>query len=276
MKRYFLGLAALVLLSMNALAEGISSYTPYTPPTVKAEPEAGVFNWTGPYIGIGAGYGMSNSELNDVLRRTNNDETTTDTTYRHYDGLGGEGARGDVKAGFDYRFGTSPFLVGVFGTWTPDGFGDTEYSTSGSGLNQGSPFGKDQGNHYGFTISPTYSVGGRVGVIMKNNWLLYGGAKYQWADLDVHGKQGTETAPFTLQTGKHSMQGWGAVAGIEAPIANAVTFSIEAAYTRYDDLDLEAEPTDPNATKRNPTYFQADDLSVMARINFRPAGLFGN
>lgn len=104
------------------------------------------FRWTGFYVGGGAGHTWWHGDCD-----------------RCETGASGDFWQGDVKAGFDVKLGSSPWLVGLFGTWTPTALSSDK------------------------RIDNIYSLGGRIGYITPNNVLFYTGGKAVW--LETMGEQ---------------------------------------------------------------------------------------
>lgn len=206
------------------------------------------FAWTGLYIGAGAGYSWGDNRL-----------TLDHAEGNLFDinGLSSHGWKGDLKGGFDYRFAGTPIVLGVFGTWVPDGFGDHEFNASAM----------DGFYNVHATISPKYSAGARVGLVMANNSLIYVGAKHQWAEFSANlGIDGG-----TVWSTSRDLKGWGGVAGIEMPLtvgALQTTFGIEYGYQQYDRFTV----VEGEGMKLD---LRPIEHSIMGRINIR-TGLFGN
>jgi outer membrane immunogenic protein len=108
MKKLLIATAAAVALATAGTA-GAADLPVKAPPMV-APPV--VYNWTGCYIGAGAGYGMWNQDVNAETFAPLPPFASATTT------VGGRGWFGTVQGGCDYQF-NGPWLVGVFadGDW---------------------------------------------------------------------------------------------------------------------------------------------------------------
>ena len=117
-----------------------------------------VANWTGCYIGAGAGYGMWNQERYGTSATTGLQVTPNST-------IGGRGWFGTVQAGCDYQFAPR-WVAGVFGDYD---FGRLKgnYTPTVS-----SSFGGEE------TMRSAWSVGGRVGYVVLPQLLTYVSAGY--------------------------------------------------------------------------------------------------
>jgi hypothetical protein len=207
-------------------------------PTYVAPP----FAWSGVYIGAGLGWGHA----------------LGDTTFSHegedqlsVKSFGGDGWRIPIIGGFDYHFRGTPIVIGAFGTWNPDGWGDTEFSLS-----------DNNGQIANANLALTYSAGVRLGLVMANQSMIYAGYKHQWADLTLNAGSFSET---------RGIRGHGVVGGIEMPLSLTgspiqATFALEGGYTRFEKttFDLGCPEVD----------VRPDDLSVMAFLKIR-TGVFG-
>lgn len=185
--------------------------TPYAPESNGGWPGS----WTGLYVGLGVGTmaGLANLEgAHGPL----------------LEGVGAWGWVGDVKVGYDYRFPQSPFVIGLFGG----------YSLGGVEISGG--FGEEA------SITPTWNVGVRGGLVAWNSSLIYVGYAYNRADLDVPFGDG----PGTI--GGHTLLG-----GVEMPVSKAVTMALEYGFTQWDAFDVNGVDVDPV------------DHRVMLRANLR-------
>lgn len=218
-----------------AVAEGTGTrYRTLATPESDAPP----FRWTGLYIGAGAGGALTDTSvsISDGAANVN--------------GLSGFGYQGDLKAGFDLQAG--PFVFGVFGTWMPDGFGDSKFTAN---------FGPHN-------ITGTTSVHGTAGArggIVVNQVLLYGGYQHVWADVHMTGPGGFSNSQST--------QGHGFVIGNEAPISKAIlpingTWGLEYGYAHLDPVQI-VPGSDAHKA-------QVDHHQAMFRVNIRTNLLSGN
>lgn len=243
MTRKFLAPLMIAVLALASAAPAFADGLPYRGSKVGVVEETRPFNWTGIYVDAGVGYGFGSDKL-----------SADEGTYNLFniDGLSSKGWKGNFRLGGDYRFSGTPFVLGVFGEWTPDGFGDSEFNASA-----------DNGNlSLSGTFAPQYAAGARLGMVVWNNSLLYVGAKHSWAEMTV---SGTGFNSFSKD-----LTGWGGLAGIEVPLTSALTFSVEADYTRYGKVTLLGDDETGALTSRH------EELNVMARLKLRTGNLFGN
>lgn len=148
MKRLIVALAALMCASA-VYADGLPQ--PYRPRIAQpAPPVSSEFNWTGLYVGGGVGASFAGIEDIRSLGEYGFQEFTNHDRF----------AFGDLKIGYDYRFGTGMLLVGPYATWSPGflvGRGD---------------------------IDNIYNVGARAGLVFPDGWLLYTGLA--WARVETN------------------------------------------------------------------------------------------
>jgi outer membrane immunogenic protein len=198
--------AVLACVSTSSLAADVS--IPVTP------------DWTGFHIGVGAGYGMLNHELNlDVGGGAANLD---------WSGIGGEGSLATVEAGFDYQI-TPQFLIGVLADYTLSGM-STDLDGSINGLGSA---------RYELEASESVSVLLRGGTFVDSSTLMYGlvGWTHTWfnGDLDVEDNLGNNVLSdsYGFDVGGLTFGG-----GLESAIANNVTLKLEYRYTMYDGVDI--------------------------------------
>lgn len=132
-------------------------------PVVVVDVPAG-FNWSGLYVGVGGGFGANVHELSSLL-----------IPGASLDGIGGEGAFGELTVGYDYM--VSPrFLIGAFA--------DVHFSNIETRLEI--PIVSVDAS-----VSDTYGfdIGGRLGYLFTPTTLGYVLAGYAWqkAELEVSG-----------------------------------------------------------------------------------------
>jgi outer membrane immunogenic protein len=160
MKRLVLALTAVAAFAAPAFAADMAA-RPYTKAPMMAAP---ITNWTGCWVGAGAGYGLTN---NDSYLRDNITGLTTTTRTTQ----GARGYLGTVGAGCDYQFNN--FVIGGFadGDWTGIRGDHTGQSPGAVGL---SATGRQ-------TLDYAWNVGGRAGYLITPSLLTYFTAGYTQA-----------------------------------------------------------------------------------------------
>lgn len=199
-------------------------------------------NWTGPYIGIGAGYQMG---------ATKADLSVPATSIVGVDGLSSQGCTLSVQGGYDYKFGSSPLLVGVFGQYNPKAGCDASFSAS--------LFGTDV---LTASIDNEWRIGGRVGMVTTGNMLLYAGAFYAHGDLNW-----TLGSGPGAKAGSAGMGGKGLLLGLELPLNPVLSLAVEASWTGYDSVGYSVGGSGHLGLDTN-------TQGVIAKLNFHPASLF--
>ena len=175
------------------------------------------YSWTGIYAGLGVGV-LAN------LSRVEGEEGPL------LDSVGAWGWVGDARIGYDYRLPSTPFVIGLFGGWS---LGGAEITGLGERA----------------TITPTWNVGGRAGLVAWNSNLLYATGGYEQADIDLSFAEGPGT-----------IGGWFVGGGIEMPVSKAVTLGLEYKYSDWDSFTVGGARIEPV------------DHRVMLRANVRLGG----
>lgn len=154
----------LVLVVSVVAVNAVSAWAADLP--VKApSPVPPIANWTGCYVGGGAGYGMSNQDNSYVF--------PPDVLVNLTSTGGGRGYLGTVQGGCDYQFagpGTN-FVVGAFA--------DYDFASIKGNVNVG-PFSNGQEK-----LSSQWALGGRAGLLVSPNLLTYFSAGYTEAHFDA-------------------------------------------------------------------------------------------
>ena len=163
---------------------------------------------TGIYIGVNGGYQMGSTEA-DL------NAPAPFGSLLNIDGLASKGMTGGMQGGFDYRFPSSPFVLGVFAEWNPLGSADFSITSPAAGLNVLSS-----------TIEDDMKGGLRIGYV-AGNALLYVGGFVSKADLKWTLLNGALTC-------SEDMKGKGVVAGIQVPLAANISAGLQYSYTQYD------------------------------------------
>ena len=251
MSRRFLRLlawvAGLTLTALGAIAPAAAADLPAFP--VKAPPVAGLYDWTGFYVGGHMGYAGGNSNW------------TANPTQA---GLPSTSGSVDMTLPIDSFAETGSFLMGVQGGynymlanrmvlgWEADvsfpAFQDLNGLSIGGLTNFNSPV--LGAASYGETVLSFGTLRGRIGYA-PGNWLFYvtGGLAWTYDQLSLtQVATGTSDSPFLWRFG------WTAGAGVEVPIAPNWTAKGEYLWTGY-----------PNATVNYPDLGQR----ISANLNLQ-------
>jgi outer membrane immunogenic protein len=211
MKKLLLALAASLTLSMGSVAGAADIRAP----VLKAPPPLPVYNWTGCYVGIGAGYGKYTEELALVTVR-NLPGIPAGSTF--VDGItqGGTGWLATAQFGCDYQ------IAGPFGgNWVIGAFVDGDWANikgrhTGGDVNIGLQQGEEK-------LRSAWAVGGRTGLLITPQLLTYVSAGYTEASfrevnylLALFPSIG---APVGLQLPGRTYRGWFVGIGGEYAIA---------------------------------------------------------
>jgi outer membrane immunogenic protein len=201
--------AAAMTLSLGVAHAADMRRLPY-----KAPPPAPVFSWTGCYVGVGAGYGMSNQDLALVTVQPL-PGIPVGTTFVDGVTLGGRGWLATAQFGCDYQF-AGPFggnwVVGAFvdGDWT-----NIKGRHTGGNQNIGLQQGEEK-------LRWEWAVGGRLGWLVNPQLLTYVSAGYTEASF---GDVNYTIAVFPvigqttgLQLPGRTYQGWFVGSGVEYAI----------------------------------------------------------
>jgi outer membrane immunogenic protein len=218
MKRLFLSTAALALLSGGALAADLPAYEP--PPVAVASPV--VYDWTGFYVGLFAGYGWGDVDVTDV------------------DGYNGGGGAGD------FSYDTNGFYAGAYGgfnmqwNWVVAGI---EGEAAWLDLDDSAQFPPYVGVRLADDSRASIDTGfygtitGRLGVAL-DRVLIYGKGGVALADVDVSYID-TDPAGTTLVAGTTAddwLTGWTLGGGIEAAVGQHFVLRGEYMFTDLGDI----------------------------------------
>lgn len=227
MTRIFYILALLALAAMApAGAEGVYRGGKVAPPSSFSEaPAAKEWNWSGVFLDLGVG---GQAALMDLSAGTTQGEGGLNA------GLSGLGAWdwvGNARIGAAIQPQGSPLVYGAFvgyslGSVTIEG--NLSNGVESAGLQA--------------EITPTWDAGAFVGIVGPNKSLLYGGYKFQMAELDVRGTgQAADMVKALCAEAlrcNHDLNGHGLIAGFKMPVTPAFVLGIEYGYTRFDDAEL--------------------------------------
>jgi len=224
MKTLILSAALGVLLTGSAVAADLRM-----PVKAPPAPPAPVYNWTGCYLGGGAGYGIFDQEhdtifvppvVPPVVPKVDPAGPNVDTA--------GRGWFGTVQVGCDVQFGSFlPVLSGsmLFGVFADGDWGSIRGTNevSNTGL-----FGEEK-------LNQSWAVGGRLGWLPTDRFLTFVSAGF--TDAQVQDINYT-TFPAGLVTDRlpeHRMGGWFIGAGYEYNLGwlNGLTWKTEYRYADY-------------------------------------------
>lgn len=180
------------------------------------------YNATGCHAGIFGGYAFAHHDTNlgvpgmPIGLRMN--------------GLSADSGEAGVTVGCDVRVTGTDFVVGAFGDWA--GWRNLDHTTTLT-------IGPDNASAR-FGSSSAWTVGGRVGVIVRESVMIYALAGYTSADTDPLklAVNGVTMASFGL--GK--LEGIVVGGGIEADLGRGFAMRGEYRHVRYDDIGAELIP----------------------------------
>jgi outer membrane immunogenic protein len=199
---------------------------PVKAPILKAPPMA-VYNWTGCYIGAGAGYGMWNQD-NFLETDPGGVALSLNST------AGGRGWFGTATLGCDYQISSS-FVIGAYGDYD---FGDIKGDLAIPDSFHG---GMSVGNE---SEKWAWSIGGRIGYLVSPTFLTYVSGGYTQAHFDSINFTGATFpfAPSLVNIGSHTYnKGWFIGSGFDYSISflpAGFYLRSEYRYSTYDADDL--------------------------------------
>ncbi|SFV27618.1 outer membrane protein [Hyphomicrobium facile] len=211
--------------------------------SIVAAGPAAANDWAGPYIGIGGGYGMTNTRTsNSFLTEFDEDPIAVKSMK---DGQAGTGGFLTLSAGYDHAlFG--PLVVGAF----------VDYDFSDIDTHFSSLLPPDIGH---FKIGDQLSVGGRVGYLVAPSTLFFstfGYARSDPSDVSINFGSG----PIRANLG--SFNGYFLGSGVETLIGNG--FSLKAEY-RYTSMRAEEIALEDVLTER----FKPKIQTIRMSLNYR-------
>jgi outer membrane immunogenic protein len=176
--------------------------------------EVPAYNWTGFYVGVAGAAGAAVTELS--------------IDGGSLDGLGGEGVRGEINAGYDYDFGS--FVAGVM---VDAHYGDIKSELD---LEFGGPsINIDATADYGFDILA------RAGMKVNESTLAYVVGGYSWQNFEI---EGSATGSGTEQIAEWDVNGFSIGGGLETAVTSNMTVGFEYRFTQFEDADLGLEGLD--------------------------------
>lgn len=256
MKKLALALAATAAFAGQAFAADMGR--PYTKAPVAVAP---VYNWTGCYIGGGAGYGWYNAETRQV-------NPLTGAVLVNQGDTGGKGWLGQVGAGCDYQF------AGPLGNWVVGLLGDYTFSNI-EGDHIGSPITLSVGN---LKQDYSWAVGARIGYLVSPTFLTYFNAGYTQAHFKdttyfLNGAVGVLGTPTNTFLQGATYDGWFLGSGFEYSMnfLPGLFWKTEYRYSEYDRKQLNVISTVtglPTTAETVKPVTQSVITSLVYRFNF--------
>jgi outer membrane immunogenic protein len=196
MKRLILGVAgALMLGAGQAAADGLPSRGTVRGPDVAAPA------WTGFYLGAGIGAGAQDVGVNSVVD------------------FGGDGIFGTALIGYDRALG-SRWVAGVFADYDFSGISGDSLAGNGATVSLDHNY--------------SWSVGGRLGMLVTPTTLLYGTGGYTQAEFEVAGAV------------SETFDGYFVGAGMETFLRDNWTLKLEYRYADFGESELAGGDVDPS------------------------------
>src|SRR5215472_4351618 len=185
-------LIASALLGVCVTGSAVAADLPTKAPIMKAPP-APVYNWTGCYIGGGAGYGMFDHEHDSVTLAGVANGPKVDT--------GGRGWFGTVQGGCDIQFNSFfPILGGsmLFGVFADGDWGNVKGTNEASNVNL---FGDEK-------LDNSWAVGARLGWLPTDRFLTFVSGGYTQAHLQDLNYVAFPGTVVSAQLPGHNVNGW--------------------------------------------------------------------
>jgi len=236
----FAAALALVLASLPAYADG---YEPVGKGFVAPQSSS----WTGFYLGLGAGgvIALHDATVNDL-----------GDPFLNTDAVGAEGFFGTVQVGYDYQVAPR-WLIGVF---ADADWGNTEGEQDFAGINSD------------FEHDFAWTVGGRLGYLLRSDTLVYALAGYTEFDADLETGGPSPELDGQVFTRDLDLNGWTVGAGLETRLWANWFLKGEYRYADYDDeafAGLYAIPPAVALGENNITDIESSSHSVRALITYK-------
>jgi outer membrane immunogenic protein len=205
------------------------------------------YKWSGPYIGLHAGYAWGNASTTDNVK---------DGVRPGPFDYSPEGGFGGGQVGWNFQL--NRFVVGIEG--------DIDYlDLSGSGI-----IPSDSSSHQTLTLDGGLfgDITARAGFLVTPSTLVYG--KGGFAFYNGEAKQ-TSANPAYSQHGTDTFTGWVAGAGIEQRINDAVSIKVEWLHVDFgDEGGSQTSISDPPVghVYSNSTSLDADTIKVGLNYHF--------
>jgi outer membrane immunogenic protein len=258
MKKLLLSVAGSIMLSGAALAADLPPAPAYKAPAVAAP----VYSWTGCYVAGGFGFGVWNQDhweetfpgLVPVQGRVTN---------------GGRGWMGLAGGGCDVEV-----PVGMFGNVVFGVMGDYDFMNVHGIANNG--FFATQGDQ---KQSSAWAVGGRVGVVISPNLLVYSNGGFTQSHFNQNNLQVFGIGPVLTFTPSHTFNGWFVGGGTEYALnfswlpIHGLFWRNEYRFSSFNKGDLQtftAAPVAATGTAEHQQYYEQAVLSELVwRFNWQ-------
>jgi outer membrane immunogenic protein len=226
LKTLVMGAAAALLMTSNAVADGMPRRAAKAPGVVCCEP-----SWTGFYIGVGVGgaFVQHDHSARHIFEEKNGyGETTWSETMRLWDHDGGRAhAFGTVTVGYDHQFS---------GKWVAGIFADYDF---GNGRNEHRihSIGDLYDIHHSEEAKHAWSIGGRLGFLASPSTLLFLSTGWTQVSFDRDIRCTWDGAEHRRSFDK-DRDGWFIGAGMETQLGwlhSGLSLRGEYRYTRLDD-----------------------------------------
>jgi len=227
LKTLVMGAAAALLMTSNAVADGMPRRAAKAPGVVCCEP-----NWTGFYIGVGIGGAFVH---HDHSANFSYDDYGTTKVLNLWDlDAGRSHAFGTVTVGYDHMF-SGHWVAGLFVDYD-FGNGDNHHRLPNTIL--GDLRHSDDHKH-------AWSIGGRLGFLSSPSTLLYLSTGWTQVSIDRDFSMSYEGTELLRRSFDKERDGWFVGAGIETQLGwlhSGLSLRGEYRFTRLDDdhrrLDL--------------------------------------
>jgi outer membrane immunogenic protein len=212
--------------------------------------------WTGAYIGIGAGVGAANHQL--LLEEAPG--VPFDGALA-FDGLGGDGGLFTLSAGADYQIDRR-FVVGAFFDYDW-----TDLETDVLSLNLEEPIALSA--NASISVEDVWSLGGRIGYVASPSTLLFLTAGYSRADVSDLSLSSSFGGLTLARVGE--FDGYFIGGGAEVKLTKAISIKGEYRYTDFDAENITLLPgtfeeiNDVISTKLDPDI-QSGRLSLVYKF----------
>jgi outer membrane immunogenic protein len=266
LKKLLLATAATAALSSGALAADLPVEVP------AAIPAPIIFNWTGFYVGVNAGW----------IRQNGDAIVVGDPAFV---GIGGPVLAGTAPGGFDT--GSDGWLFGAqlgyniqFGNIVAGIEADLQYTDIGGAAGFG-PVAVAAGLGGGTRTTSAFTemdwfgtLRGRVGVAF-DRVMIYATGGLAWGNVEVGNTQ-TRTigavATFASGSVSDTQWGWTLGAGVEFAVVNNVSVKVEYLYYDLGDITVTSPAFAAGAVGSNPAMTTNHELNghiIRAGVNFR-------
>lgn len=251
-----LSLALLAAVSTIALTQFASAADlPVKAPVYKAPMMAPLYNWTGFYIGLNAGYSWGRQD-NDLV-----DAATGVTILSNSDNLNGFIGGGQIG----YNWQVNQWVFGLEADFQGSGQkGDGSFFLPGSGF-IGNLIIPSTSIAYTNKLDWFGTVRGRIGYAMgaTGNWLPYVTGGWAYGHGEISGTT-TRGAVVTSFSGSQDYSGWTVGGGVEWAFMNQWSVKVEYLY-----IDFGDGPTVPVSATRDIVSGKMTDNILRAGLNYK-------